>query len=333
MTNKILIFGSEGFIGSHLVEELLKQNYEVKAFVLYNFNSSIGWLENLDNNIKKNIEICFGDIRDYQTVKEAINNCKCIINLAALIGIPYSYHASYSYIETNISGTLNILNACKNSNINKAIFASTSEVYGSGQYFPMDERHPLSAQSPYAATKIASDQLAMSFYKSFNLPVSIIRPFNTFGPRQSERAVIPTIISQYFKSKKFLNIGSIDTVRDFTFVTDTANAFTLAINSKKAIGEVINLGTSYGISIKEIIKMISQLTNKELIIKKEKERVRPSKSEVNKLISSNEKAKKLLKWKPKYNLKSGFKKGLEETIQWFSKNENLQHYKSKNFVI
>ena len=196
MKNKVLVLGSEGFIGSHLVEELIKQNYEVKAFVLYNYNNSIGWLENIDIKLKKNIEIFFGDIRDYQTVKESLKNCKYVINLAALIGIPYSYRASNSYVDTNINGNLNILNAIMNSNIQKAIFTSTSEVYGSGQYFPMDEKHPLNAQSPYAASKIASDQIAMSYYRSFDLPVTIIRPFNTFGPRQSERAIIPTIINQ-----------------------------------------------------------------------------------------------------------------------------------------
>ncbi len=333
MTDKVIVFGSEGFIGSHLVEQLVKKNYKVKAFILYNFTNSKGWISNIDKNILKQVEIVFGDIRDYQSVNSAIKNCDYIINLAALIGIPYSYRASESYLDTNVKGTLNILNSSMSKSIRKIIIASTSEVYGSGQYFPIDENHPLNAQSPYAASKIAADQLALSFYKSFQLPVSIVRPFNTYGPRQSNRAVIPTIISQHISSSKILNIGSLDTIRDFTYVTDTAEGFICAIKSKKSIGEVVNLGTGYALSIRDIIKIVSEATEKKLIVKVDKNRKRPAKSEVNKLLSSNKKAEKILKWKPKFNNKNGFVKGINYTIKWFSNKENQKLYDSKKYTV
>ena len=332
MKSKILVFGSEGFIGSHLVEELIKSGYKVKAFVLYNYSNSNGWLDNIKKNIFKDIEICHGDIRDYGSVVNALKGCKSVINLAALIGIPYSYIAASSYVETNINGTLNILNACMKLSINKIIMTSTSEVYGSGKYFPMDENHPLNAQSPYAATKIGSDQLSLSFYKSFGMPISIIRPFNTYGPRQSARAVIPTIISQVFRFNKVIKLGNIHTKRDFTYVTDTVLGFVKALESDKSIGEVINLGTGTNFSIKDTIKIVSNIIGKNIKVKKENARLRPNLSEVDNLLSSNKKAKKLLNWKPKFNGKKGFETGIKHTIDWFSNEKNLQHYSSDTFV-
>jgi len=329
---RILVTGAEGFIGSHLVETLVKQGYNVRAFVMYNFNDSLGWIDYLDNKILKNIEIFRGDIRDNNCVDIASKNCNYIFHLAALIGIPYSYVAIKSYLDTNIIGTLNILQSSLKNNIDQVICTSTSEVYGNGQYFPMDENHALNAQSPYAASKIGADQLALSFYHSFSLPVTVLRPFNTFGPRQSNRAIIPTIITQ-LKHGKIIELGSINTKRDFTYVDDTVDGFIKCIKTKNAIGEIINLGTGYDISIKNLFDEICEILNIQGKIILKRNRRRPNNSEVDKLQSSNKKAKKILKWVPKYIHKKGLQKGLHETIKWFQKEENIKKYNSQNYVI
>ena len=333
MKNKILITGSEGFIGSHLVESLVKKNCSIKAFVQYNSFNQIGWLNDLDKKILDHVEICFGDVRDFESVKKAVSNCKSVINLAALIGIPYSYEATESYVDTNIKGLLNLMNACKNDQ-KKIIHTSTSEVYGTSQSFKINEKHPLVAQSPYAATKTAGDQLAISFNKSFDLPIGVIRPFNTFGPRQLLRAIIPTIISQTLDPKlKSISLGNLTTKRSFNYVKDITDGFYLALKSKKIIGEQINLGTSYNVSVKDIVYEVSSITKikKKIII--DKNRVRPNKSEVLRLSADSSKANKLLGWQPKFIGKDGFKKGLKLTIDWFINNNIVDKNKNSKYHI
>ena len=328
---KILLTGSEGFIGSHLVEKLVKNGHELTCLVLYNSFNSWGWLDKIDDKIKKNIKIITGDIRDEFLVKSLIKkNTDVVINLAALIGIPYSYRSPKSYFETNSIGILNILNSSINSNVKKIIHTSTSEVYGTPKYIPIDESHLVSAQSPYAASKIAADQIALSYNKSFNLPVTILRPFNTFGPRQSLRAIIPTIVTQLIKNK-VLKLGSLYPTRDLTFVDDTVDAFVSTLNKKKDIGEIINIGSGFEISVKDLVSQISKIMGVKIDIQKEKERIRPKKSEVDRLYANIKKAKKILNWTPKYSKKNGFEKGLKKTIEWFSKVENLNHYKTDIF--
>ncbi len=328
---KILVTGSEGFIGSHLVEKLLKLNYNVHALVQYNSFNSIGWLEDIDENLRKKLKISFGDIRDPQFTDVLCKNIDVIFNLAALIAIPYSYISTKSYIETNIIGTNNILHSALKCKVNQFIQTSTSEVYGTPKTVPIKENNPLNAQSPYAATKIASDQLALSFYLSYGLPVTIIRPFNTFGPRQSLRAIIPTIIYQFIDHKNnYLKLGSINTKRDFNYIDDIINGFIKTINNKKIIGETINIGSGKEFSIKEIIKIVEKITNRKLILVKEVKRIRPKKSEVMRLLADNKKAQKLLKWKPKYSSIVNFKKAIKVTIEWAKKNKN--HFKSKEYV-
>ena len=329
---KILVTGSEGFIGSHLVEYLIKKNYKVNSLILYNSFNSKGWLEGISPLSKKKINFFFGDIRDPGSLKDSIKGCDVVINLAALIGIPYSYNAPSSYLETNIQGTLNLLNLSLKNKISKFIHTSTSEVYGTAQFVPINENHPIVAQSPYAATKVAADQLVDSFNKTYGLNTVILRPFNTFGPRQSLRAVIPTIISQSLKGKN-INLGNINSRRDFTYVTETVEAFEKAIRSNKAHGKTINLGTNKDYSIKEIISMISKILDKKLIIKQDKKRYRPKKSEVNRLLSNNLKARKILKWTPKSKNKKVFMKHLKETIDWFKKYTLTKSNHSIDYII
>jgi len=327
MKNKIFLTGSEGFLGSHLLELLVKKNYNVKALVQYNSFNNLGWLNNLDPKVLKEVEITFGDIRDKEFIENSIKNCSKIIHLAALIGIPYSYHAARSYVDTNINGTLNLLEAAKKKEIEKFIHTSTSEVYGSAQFVPMTEDHPVNPQSPYAATKSAADKIAMSYFYSFNMPITILRPFNIFGPRQSSRAVIPTIINQIKNSKSNIFLGSKETSRDFTFVSDTALAFEKALNGKKINGEVINIGSNFEITIEDIAKIVNKIFDKNLTIKLDPKRLRPKKSEVTRLFSSNLKAKKLLLWKPQFTKKEGFKKALTITCKWFVDNISNENYK------
>ena len=328
---KILVTGADGFIGSHLVEKLVTKGYPVKAFVYYNSFNSWGWLDKINKDILNEVEIIPGDIRDFEIVKNAVSDCQLVFNLAALIGIPYSYLAPSSYVDTNINGALNVLQAAKNKNI-KVIQTSTSEVYGSPLKLPIEETHRLHAQSPYAASKIGADQMALSFYNSFNLPVSILRPFNTYGPRQSLRAVIPTIFTQVLNPKiKKIKLGNIYTTRDFNYIDDTVDGFISTINNNKIIGKTINLGNSYDISIKKVVELISKITKIKKEIDSDKKRIRPKKSEVDRLCASNELAKKILNWKPKYVGYKGFEEGLKLTLNWF-KNETSTD-KSENYTL
>jgi len=326
----ILVTGACGFIGSHLVEKLVKLNYNVKAFTNYNSQNSYGWIENIDSKILKNIEVIPGDIRDYEFLNKKTKRVDAIIHLAALIGIPYSYHAPRSYVDTNVTGTFNILDCAKNNHVSKIFVTSTSEVYGTAQKVPIDETHSLNAQSPYAASKIGADQLALSFNKSFGLPVTILRPFNTFGPRQSARAIIPTIISQILKSDK-IKLGNLTPTRDFTYVEDTVEAFAKALKASKISGEVINIGNNFEISIKDTLEIIKEIFGKEVQLIKDKKRIRSKTSEVNRLIASTKKAQRLLKWKPQHAGKKGFRKGILKTINWFKKKENISLYKENIF--
>jgi len=329
----ILVTGSEGFIGSHLTEKLVKLGHKVKCTVLYNSFNDYGWLETIDKKVLKEIEICFGDIRDFSFVKKSMKNCEAVMHLAALIGIPYSYTSPKSYIDTNVIGTLNVLEAAKELNIKKIIHTSTSEVYGSAKFIPITEQHPLNGQSPYSASKIAADQLANSYHLSYGTPLIILRPFNTYGPRQSLRAIIPTIITQILNNSKKINLGSLKPTRDFSYVSDTVSAFVAALKSTNSLGETINIGSGTEISIKKLAELISKVVNKKIIIASEEKRKRPKKSEVSRLCCSNKKALKLLKWKPQYVGKKGMEIGIKETVEWFKKINNQKKYKSKNFVV
>ena len=318
---KILVTGSDGFIGSHLTEELVKAGYQVKAFVYYNSFNTWGWLDTLPSDVMKNVEIFQGDVRDPNGVKEAMKGTAAVFHLAALIAIPFSYHSQDTYVDTNIKGTLNILQAAREQDLERVLVTSTSEVYGTAQYVPMDEKHPFQGQSPYSATKIGADRLAESFYRSFQLPVSIVRPFNTFGPRQSARAVIPTIITQLLAGKEKIHLGSLTPTRDFNYVKDTVNGFIKIYESEKTIGEEINIATQHEISIGELAEELIRQINPNAKIVCDEERLRPEKSEVNRLLGSNKKIKELTDWKPVYS----FEEGLSETISFFK--DNMDKYK------
>ena len=318
---KVLVTGSDGFIGSHLTEELVKLGYEVKAFVYYNSFNTWGWLDALPKEIMEHVEVFQGDIRDPHGVKEALKGCKALFHLAALIAIPFSYHSPDAYVDTNIKGTLNVLQASRELDIERVLITSTSEVYGTAQYTPIDEKHPFQGQSPYSATKIGADRLAESFYRSFNLPVTIVRPFNTYGPRQSARAVIPTIIMQLLAGKEEIKLGALTPTRDFNYVKDTVGGFISIYRSSKTIGEEINIATQEEISIGELAEeLICQINPKARIVCDE-QRLRPTKSEVNRLLGSNEKIIRLTDWKREYTLKNG----LSQTIKFIER--NLEKYK------
>jgi len=325
---KILVTGADGFIGSHLTEELMRSGADVRAFVFYNSFNSWGWLDHSPEQIKKNIDVFAGDVRDPHGVKKAMKSCDIIFHLAALIAIPYSYHSPDTYVDTNVKGTLNIVQAAKELDIEKVIHTSTSEVYGTARFVPITEDHPLQGQSPYSASKIGADQIAMSFYKSFETPVSIIRPFNTYGPRQSARAVIPTIIIQIANGKRKIKLGSINPTRDFNYVKDTVRGFISIAESDRAIGEVINIGSNFEISIGETVELISDVMDTEIEVVTDNQRIRPDKSEVERLWADNSKAKELAEWQPNYGGKEGLKRGLAETVRWFADPENLIKYKA-----
>lgn len=320
---KILVTGADGFIGSHLVERLVELGYNVKAFVYYNSFNSWGWIDTFNKEIKDNIEIFSGDVRDPNGVYEAMKDVDSVFHLAALIGIPFSYHSPDSYVDTNIKGTLNILQAARKLEIERILVTSTSEVYGTAQFVPITEEHPFQGQSPYSATKIGADRITESFYRSFELPVTIVRPFNTFGPRQSARAVIPTIITQILSGKKQIKLGDLTPTRDLLFVKDTVEGFIEIYKSNEAIGEEINISTGSEISIGDLAKNIIKLIGKNCEIITDDVRIRPNKSEVKRLFGSNQKLKKLTNWEQKYSLEEG----LKETIKWFSNKENLKSYK------
>lgn len=318
---KILVTGADGFIGSHLTEELVKQGYQVRAFALYNSFNTWGWLDTLPKEIMDNVEVFTGDVRDPNGVKEAMKGCDAVFHLAALIAIPFSYHSPDTYVDTNIKGTLNVLQAARDLGTDRVLVTSTSEVYGTAQYVPIDEKHPYQGQSPYSATKIGADRLAESFYRSFDLPVSIVRPFNTYGPRQSARAVIPTIITQLLAGKTEIKLGSLTPTRDFNFVKDTANGFIKIYESPNTIGGEINIATQHEISIGQLAEELIRQINPEAKIVCDEERLRPEKSEVNRLLGSNEKILRLTDWKPRYT----FEQGLTQTIEFFK--DNLDKYK------
>jgi len=326
--SKVLVTGADGFIGSHLTEALVRHGYDVRAFVLYNSFNSWGWLENCGEDVKGKFEVFSGDIRDPNGVRTAMKGCDAVLHLAALIAIPYSYHSPDTYVDTNIKGTLNVVQAARDLGLRKVVHTSTSEVYGTARFVPMSEKHPFQGQSPYSASKIGADQIAMSFYTSFGTPVTILRPFNTYGPRQSARAVIPTIITQIANGKRQIKLGSIHPTRDFNYVTDTVAAFVSVLGAEKGVGEVINIGSNFEISIGATARTIAEVMGVEIEIITDAQRLRPEKSEVERLWAANDKARELLGWWPQYAGLEGFRRGLVETVAWFSKPSHLASYKS-----
>ena len=320
--------GADGFIGSHLVEHLVRLGHDVRAFVLYNSFNSWGWLDSCAPDVVGKFEVFAGDIRDPHGVRAAMQDCDVVLHLAALIGIPYSYHSPDTYVDTNIKGTLNVLQAGRDLGVSQIIHTSISEVYGSAQFVPITELHPLEGQSPYSASKIGADQMALAFHRSFDSPITVIRPFNTYGPRQSARAVIPTVITQLAAGEGPIRLGSVHPTRDFSFVNDTVNGFVSAIGSERSFGEVVNLGSGFEVSIETTVQMIEEIMGVTTDVQTHEDRVRPPLSEVDRLWADTSKAKELLGWQPSYGGLNGFRRGLEETISWFSEHENLVRYKS-----
>lgn len=323
---RVLITGSEGFIGSHLVEKLLEKNCSIRAMTLYNSFNNWGWLESLDDKLIKEIDIVSGDIRDSKFVSNCCKNIDIIFHLASLIAIPHSYKSPYSYVDTNVVGTLNLVESALANNIESFIHTSTSEVYGESDMVAITENSPVVSRSPYSASKIGADQIAYSYFSTYDLPVSIIRPFNTYGPRQSTRAIIPTIITQALKNKKYIKLGSLYPTRDFCYVDDTVSGFIRVSESKKSIGEIINIGSGYEISIKDLSNLIIELTNTQSKIITDDKRIRPQKGEVDRLRANINKAKKYINWEPTFKGRRGLRAGLQKTIEWF--NHNLKNYKA-----
>lgn len=324
---KVLVTGADGFIGSHLTETLLRLGFDVRAFVMYNSFNSWGWLDHAPEEVRRELDIFAGDIRDPHGVKVAMKGCDAVLHLAALIAIPYSYHSPDTYIDTNIKGTLNVLQAARELGVGRVIHTSTSEVYGTARSVPINEEHPLQGQSPYSASKIGADQLAYSFFASFGLPVVIARPFNTYGPRQSARAVIPTIITQIANGRHQIKLGAISPTRDFNFVQDTVTGFVAALSADQGLGEVVNFGSNFEISIGDTARLIAETMNTNIEIVTDEVRLRPEASEVNRLWADNSKAKKLFGWQPVYGGLEGFKRGLAETVKWFAQPDNRRGYK------
>jgi len=327
-TMTVLVTGADGFIGSHLTEALIREGFKVRAFVQYNSFNSWGWLDQCAADTKGQFEVFPGDVRDPYGVKEAMKGCDAVLHLAALIAIPFSYNSPGTYVDTNVKGTLNVLQAARELGMKRIIHTSTSEVYGTAQFVPITEVHPLQGQSPYSATKIAADQLAYSFYSSFDLPVVTVRPFNTYGPRQSARAVIPTIITQIANGARKVQLGALSPTRDFSYVQDTVNGFLAVLNSTNGLGQVVNLGSNFEISIGDTVSLIAESMNATVEITSSQERLRPDNSEVERLWADNSKAHELFGWQPTYHGREGFKRGLSETIAWFMRPENLSSYKS-----
>ena len=330
---KVLVTGADGFIGSHLTEELLRRGYDVRAFVFYNSFNSWGWLDLLPREIRNELDVFAGDIRDPHGTRKAMDGCDGVLHLAALIGIPYSYHSPDTYVDTNIKGTLNVLQAARELGTRRVVHTSTSEVYGTARFVPITEEHPLIGQSPYSATKIAADQMALAFNLSFGTPVTVLRPFNTYGPRQSARAVIPTIVTQIANGERRLKLGSISPTRDFSFVADTVSGFIAALEAEKCEGEVINLGSNFEISIRESVELIAELMQADVDVGVDEDRVRPQASEVERLWADNSKARKLLDWSPEYSGLDGFKRGLSATIEWFTDPRNLGSFKHDRYNV
>jgi len=330
---RVAITGADGFIGSHVAEALVEAGHDVKALVQYNSFNSWGWLDHSDTKLSSQMEIVSGDVRDAQAMRDLVSGADVIMHLASLIAIPYSYHAPSSYVDTNVNGTLNLLQAARDNGVEHFIHTSTSEVYGTAQFVPITEEHPLNAQSPYAATKIAADQLALSFHRSFDMPVSVIRPFNTFGPRQSARAVIPTVISQLLAGKTEIMLGNLEPTRDFTYVEDMAAAFISMIGTDETIGQVTNFGSGFEISVGDMARAIRDEINPAAEIKLDPSRLRPANSEVDRLWASVEKARQHTDWSPSYSGLDGFRMGIEKTVSWFRNSKNLAFYKTDSFNI
>jgi dTDP-glucose 4,6-dehydratase len=324
---KTLITGADGFIGSHLTEALVRAGHDVRAFVLYNSFNSWGWLDHCGADVRGRFEVFAGDVRDPNGMRTAMKGCDAVLHLAALIGIPYSYHSPDTYVDTNIKGTLNVLQAARDLGVAKVIHTSTSEVYGTARFVPITEEHPLQGQSPYSASKIGADHMALSFHASFGTPVVVIRPFNTYGPRQSARAVIPTIITQIAGGARQIKLGAVHPTRDFNFVSDTAAAFLAALQSDGAIGEVINVGSNFEISVGDTARAIAEVMGADIEILTDDARLRPVASEVERLWASNEKASRMLGWRPQYAGLDGFRRGLKETVAWFREPEHLNFYR------
>ena len=324
----ILVTGADGFIGSHLTEALVRAGHDVRAFTLYNSFNSWGWLDRCAEDVRGKFEVFSGDIRDANGVRLAMKGCDTVLHLAALIAIPYSYHSPETYIDTNIKGTLNVVLAARDLGVAKVVHTSTSEVYGSAQYVPIDEKHPLQGQSPYSASKIGADQIALSFYTSFDTPIHVLRPFNTYGPRQSARAVIPAIITQIASGQREIKLGSLHPTRDFNYVSDTVNGFMAALNTPCGLGQVINIGSNFEVSVGDTVRIIGELMGASINIVTSEDRLRPEKSEVDRLWADNSKAKDVLGWSPVYAGLDGFRRGLAETIAWFSEQQNLSQYKT-----
>ncbi|WP_340300674.1 NAD-dependent 4,6-dehydratase LegB [Roseobacter sp. HKCCD5988] len=330
---RVLVTGADGFIGSHLVELLVRAGYDTRAFVMYNSFNSWGWLDQLPNDIKHNIEVISGDIRDPHGVASAMKGCDVVLHLAALIAIPFSYHSPDSYVATNVAGTLNVLQAARRLNTRRILSTSTSEVYGTAQFVPITEDHPVNAQSPYAATKIAADQLSLAFHKSFGTPVSVIRPFNTYGPRQSARAIIPTIITQIAAGKRKIKLGALHPTRDFTFVADTVQGFVQAMECDKCVGQITNIGSGFEISIKDTVGLIADCMGVEIEVISDHERVRPAGSEVERLFAGVDKARHLFGWAPEHGSVKGFAKGISKTVEWFQNPSNLAAFRTSSYTV
>lgn len=330
---KVLITGADGFIGSHLTEALVRLGYQVRAFVMYNSFNSWGWLDQAAPEIKESVEVFAGDVRDPNGVRQAMQGCDKVLHLAALIAIPYSYHSPDTYVDTNVKGTLNILQAARDLGVARVVHTSTSEVYGTARFVPITEAHPLQGQSPYSASKIGADQLAYSFYASFNTPVVIARPFNTYGPRQSARAVIPTIITQIASGTRKISLGAVSPTRDFNYVEDTVAAFIAALEGEGGLGEVVNFGSNFEISIGDTVDLISEVMGVEIVVTTDEQRLRPINSEVERLWADNRRARDLFGWSPDYAGRDGLKRGLEKTVAWFANSTNLAHYKANIYNI
>jgi dTDP-glucose 4,6-dehydratase len=329
----ILVTGADGFIGSHLVEALVRRGHDVRAFVLYNSFNSWGWLDHVSESIRENLDVFAGDVRDPNGVRTAVEGCDIVYHLAALIAIPYSYHSPDTYIDTNVKGTLNILQAARDLDVRRVVHTSTSEVYGSAQFVPITEEHPLQGQSPYSASKIGADQLAYSFYTSFDLPVATVRPFNTYGPRQSARAVIPTIITQIAAGERIINLGALSPTRDFNYIDDTVGGFIAVAESERTLGEVVNVGSGFEISIGDLAHLIADVMGVTIQIETEEDRLRPEKSEVDRLHACNRRLRDWTDWVPEYASIDGLRKGLKETAAWFSTPDNLRQYKIHHYNV
>ena len=330
---KVLVTGADGFIGSHLTEALVRAGHDVRAFVLYNSFNSWGWLDHCSKDVSGKFDIFAGDIRDHNGVRTAMKQCDAVLHLAALIAIPYSYHSPDTYVDTNVKGTLNVVQAARDLGVSKVIHTSTSEVYGTARFVPITEDHPLQGQSPYSASKIGADQIAMSFHASFGTPVTTLRPFNTYGPRQSARAVIPTIITQIASGQRAIRLGAISPTRDFSYVSDTVAGFIAALNASNGLGEVVNLGSNYEISIGDTVRLIGELMGQDIEIVTDEARLRPEKSEVERLWADNRKAADLFGWRPAFGGLDGLRRGLAETVEWFQLPANLSCYKADRYNI